>query len=176
MFGDIGNIIGQLLSFVAVALGFISFQMKTSKGIVFFQILTALVFSAHYFLIGAMTATALNFIAAVKCFCYYLRNKSGKKSLWMPIFFTALVCVTSILTWDSWYSILIMAGLVINAISFSLSNPQTIRKLNLIKSPLCLAYNICVFSTGGIIYESATLISAVIGIFKTSGKGDEAQK
>ena len=65
MFGELGNMIGQALSLVAVALGVVSFQMRSAKGILFFQILTALVFSAHYFMIGAMTAMGLNLVAAI---------------------------------------------------------------------------------------------------------------
>lgn len=140
--------------------------MKTQKGILVFQIATALVFSAHYMLIGALTAMALNLLAVVKCVFYYMRSKRSDKSIFVPIFFTALVVITSLITWDGWYSIFIMLGLVINSIAFSLSNAQTIRKLNLLKSPLCLLYNIIVLSSGGIIYETATLISSIIGIIK----------
>lgn len=154
------------MSIVAVITGFVSFQLKTSKGILFFQILTALIFSAHYLLIGAMTAAALNFIVAIKCVCYYIRNKRGDTGKFLPVFFTALVFVTSLLTWNGWYSIFIMTGLVLNAVSLSLLNPQTIRKLNLIKSPLCLTYNLLVMSWGGTLYEIATFISALVGIFK----------
>lgn len=44
MFGEAGYVIGQILSVVAVVLGFISYQMKTPKGMLVFQITTALVF------------------------------------------------------------------------------------------------------------------------------------
>ena len=170
MFNDITNLIGQLLSLAAVATGFISFQMKTSKGILLFQILTALLFSVHYVLIGAMTAAALNFVAAVKCVAYYARNKRNSQSLLFPIFFTALVFATSLLTWDGWYSIFIMTGLLVNSVGLALSNPQTIRKLTLIKSPLCLAYNVLVLSWGGILYEVAVFVSAVLGILKNKNR------
>ena len=166
MFGEVGILIGQILSFVAVATGFISFQMKTAKGILVFQIITALIFSAHYFLIGAMTAAGLNLVAAVKCACYYIRNKRGSKNPVIPIFFTVLIVITSILTWDAWYSIFIMTGLVVNSISFSLSNAKTIKKLNLVKGPLCLIYNICAFSIGGIIFEAFSIVSSVISLAK----------
>jgi len=166
MFGSVGNIIGQILSIVAIITGFVSFQMKSSRRILFFHIITALIFSAHYFLIGAMTATALNFIGAIKCVCYYIRNKRNSNSLFAPLFFTALVFVTSILTWDGWYSIFIMTGLVVNSIGLTFSNPQTIRKLNLIKSPLCLIYNLIVMSSGGVVFEIATFTSTIIGIIK----------
>ena len=92
-----------------------------------------------------MTATGLNLIGAIKCLCYYIRNKRQIKNFAIPVFFTVLIIITSLLTWDGWYSVLIMSGLVINSIGFSLSNVQIIKKLNLIKSPLCLIYNLCVF-------------------------------
>ena len=164
MFGEAGIIIGQILSIAAVVLGFISFQMRSAKGLLAFQIATALAFSAHYFLIGAPTACALNFISVIKLVCYYIRNKRQSTNPIIPIFFSLLILITSILTWDGWYSSFIMVGLFINAIGFALSNVQTIRKLNLIKSPLCLIYNICVFSTGGIIFEAASIVSSIIGL------------
>ncbi|MBQ9806876.1 MAG: YgjV family protein [Clostridia bacterium] len=176
MFGETGMIIGQILSFVAVATGFTSFQMKTTGGILFFQILTGLLFSAHYLLIGAPTAAALNLLATVMGMCYYIRNKRESKSLFIPILFTVLIFITSLLTWDGWYSIFLLLGLAINAVNLSLSNPQTIRKLVLIKSPLCLIYNACVFSTGGIIYEVATLTSAIIGILKNRTKKQKSDQ
>ncbi len=159
------KIIGQILSIFAVVLGFVTFQMKTPRGILVFQLLTALVFSAHYFLIGAMSAAGLNLISAIKCLCYYLRDKKGKKGVIVPIIFTVLVIATSILTWDGWYSLFIMTGLTILTISFAFS-AQTIRKMNLIKSPLCLVYNVCVLSIGGIIYEAATFISTIIVLIR----------
>lgn len=166
MFGEVGNIIGQVLSIVAVITGVISLQTKTARSILCWQIITALIFSAHYFLIGAMTAVALNFLSAIKCVCYYFRNKRGSNNPIIPIFFTLLIIVTSVLTWDGWYSAFLMIGLTVNSIGFALPNPQSIRKLNLIKSPLCLIYNALVLSSGGIIYESATFTSALVGIIR----------
>lgn len=169
-FDNIVYIVGQFLSVLAVIIGFISFQMKTPKSMLVFQMATSLIFSAHYLLIGAMTAMALNLIAAIKYVCYYIRDRRSKKGLFEPIFFTVLVIITSLLSWDSWYSAFIMVGLVINSISFALPNAQLIRKFNLIKAPLCLVYNIAVFSTGGIFYETFTFISSIIGIFSNRKK------
>ena len=166
MFGDVGFFIGQALSWVAVATGFISYQMKTTKGILLFQIITAFLFSAHYLLIGATTAAIVNFTGAFSGFCYYLREKRNSKSLIVPIVFTVLIWVTGIFTWDGWYSLLLLVGLTVNGVGLAIAKPTMIRKLYLIKSPLCLAYDSIVFSTGGIVYEIATLISAVIGLWK----------
>ena len=166
MFGEVGEIIGQGLSILAVISGFLAYQMKSAGRILIFHIATALLFTAHYLLIGAMTAAALNFIGAIKCLCFYFRNARGSKGLFVPIFFTVLVAVTSILTWDGWYSALIMTGLIVSSVGLTFSDPQIMRGTTLIKSPLCLAYNVIVRSTGGIIFEIATLTSAILGLIR----------
>ena len=84
------EVIGQLLGITAVVFGFVSYQMKTSGGILLFQMATALIFSAHYLLIGALTATALNFLGAIKCVFYFFRDKRGSKSIVEPIFLLLL--------------------------------------------------------------------------------------
>ena len=160
------EIIGQLLGIVAVVFGFISFQMKTSRGILIFQVATASLFAAHYYLLGAPTASALNVLAALFCVVYYFRDKRGSNSKIAPVIFTVLVIITSVLTWDSWYSVFIMSGLIVNTLSLSLSDPQKIRYCMFVKAPLCLIYNIIVLSVGGIFYECAVLVSSAIGIIK----------
>jgi uncharacterized membrane protein (UPF0136 family) len=166
--------IGQALGILAVIFGFITYQQKTPKGILLFDMFTALIFSAHYYLIGAYTATALNFLGAVKCVIYLFREKRGSKSLWEPLIFVCITVFTSILIWEGWYSSLIMIGLVTNTVSLALSNAQKTRYCMFIKSPLCLVYNGIVHSGGGVIYECAVLISSVIGILRNRSPKKES--
>lgn len=158
--------IGQALGIVAVILGFISYQMKLPRGIILTQLATAMVFAAHYLLIGAVTAAVLNFLAGLKCIAYYFRDKRGSRSLVEPIVFIVLVIVSGILTWESWYSIALMLGLVVDTVGLAMPDAQMTRRFVFVKSPLCLLYNAMVFSVGGIIYECAVLISSVIGLMK----------
>ena len=169
--------IGQILGIVAVVFGFVSYQMKTAKGILICQLTTSLIFAAHYYFIGdALTAVALNLLGALKCVIYLFREKRGGKSIYEPIIFTACTIVTSALTWQGWYTLLIMIGLITDTVSLALSNPQKTRYCMLLKAPLCGIYNGIVLSVGGVIYESAVLISSVTGIIKnrtTRGKCEE---
>lgn len=158
--------IGQLLGIVAVVLGFVSFQMKTPKGIILLQIMTATVFAVHYLLIGAITAMALNLLAGVNSLLYYFRERRGSRSVIEPILYVVLIVVASILVWEGWYTLMLMLGLIAAAIALSLSDPQRTRGVILVKAPLCLVYNIAVFSVGGIIYECAAAVSAIIGLVR----------
>lgn len=163
---EIPYMIGQVLGVVAVVLGFVSYQMKTPRGIIVLQLATAMVFAAHYYFIGAFTAAILNFLGGVKCLFYYFRDKRGGRSPVEPIIFVVMVVVSTLLTWEGWYSALIMVGLVVDTVGLSLGDPQKTRGLLFIKSPLCLAYNALVMSVGGIVYECVVLVSAVIGLVK----------
>lgn len=166
MLDNILYYLGQFLGIVAVILGFVSFQMKTPKKILACQITVAFLFAAHYMLIGAFDAAPLNLLAAVSNILYYFRAKRGSKSLFEPIFYIAMITVIGILTWESWYTLILMFGLYATAVGLSLTEPQNTRKVMLIKAPLCLVYNALVLSVGGVIYESAVLASAIIGLIK----------
>jgi len=174
MIEDILYYIGQFLGIAAVVLGFVTFQLKTPKRILACQSTCALVFALHYLLIGALGAAALNLLAAFNDILYFFRAKRGSHSLFEPIFYITMITVTSILTWEAWYTVILMCGLYAAAIGLSLSNPQTTRKVMLIKAPLCLAYNALVLSVGGVIYESAVLASAIIGLIRNRQKSLDA--
>ena len=162
--------IGQGLGIIAVVLGFISVQMKTPKGILAFQITIAFIFAAHYLFIGAPGAAALNLLAAVNNILYFFRAKRGGKGWFEPIFYIVMVTATTILTWEAWYSLFLMFGLYGTAVGLSLSDPQNTRKVMLVKAPLCFIYNAFVLSVGGMVYESAVLASAIIGLIRNRKK------
>lgn len=166
MFGPAGEVIGQILGGLVVITGFVSLQMKTSGKLLLFQIITSILFTAHYFFLGAFTAVVLNLICLVQCIVYYFRDKRGSKDLFWPIFFTVAMIIAGIFTYDGWQSLLITIGLIVLVISLSLPNTQWIRYSMFIKSPFCLSYNLIVFSIGGVVFECAMLISTIIGTIR----------
>lgn len=161
---------GQALGIAAVLLGFVTFQMKTPKRILACQTAVAFVFAAHYLMIGAPGAAALNLLTALNSILYFFRAKRESRSLFEPIFYVTMITVTSILTWEGWYTAILMCGLYAAAVGLSLQDPQNTRKVMLIKAPLCLAYNAFVLSVGGMIYEAAVLASAIIGLIRNRTK------
>ena len=165
---DIKFIIAQIFGGIAVILGFISFQQKSQRGIIVYQIAAAVAFTVNYLLLDAPTGVALNLLGIGNCVvCYYLNKKNITNILW-PIIFSVIIIIASILTWENLYSLCIMIGLVLLNISFSFKNPQSTRKVTLVKSPLCMVYNIAVMSLGGVIFECAVLCSCIIGLIKNN--------
>ena len=159
-------IIGQIFGAIAVVLGFVSYQVKTQKMMLVMQSITAVVFIIHYLLIGAMSGMALNVVALIRNLAYSRRDIKIFSGKACPIFFAAVMGIIGILSWQAWYSIFVVAGLVINSVCMSFKNPQNIRKSILISSPLVLIYDIFVISVGGAVYESVAIASALLGIIR----------
>ena len=159
-------LIGQLFGVVAVILGFVSYQMKTSKGLKLAQMSTSVVFCIHYCLIGARSAFAMNIVSSVRNYVYSNSDKKIFSYKIYPILFAVITAFMGFMSWEGAHSLFVIAGLVINTLAMSMKNPQSIRKSILISSPLVIIYDIFVKSFGGLVYEVVAIVSAIIGIIR----------
>ena len=164
--GETAYIIGQIFGGIAILFGFISYQVKTQRQLIFMQSATALVFCVHYFLIGAYTGMAMNAVNIVRNFFYDRRNRKGGRDIYTPLAFALIQAVIGILTWNAWYSVFVFLGIVGNTVCMSFANPQNVRKSIVITSPLVFTYDAFASSFGGMVYEAAAWVSAIIGIVR----------
>lgn len=158
--------IGQGFGILAIVLGFVSYQVRTQRQILFMQSMVAVVFSVHYFLIGAYSGMAMNGINIIRNIAYDYRTRKGIGSKLIPIGFVVLQAIACACTWESWYSVFVLLGICINSYCMSFSDPQKVRKSILVTSPLVLAYDAFAQSVGGLIYETVAFLSAFIGILR----------
>ncbi len=163
------NIIGQIVGFIAVLLTIVSYQVKTNKELLIVQTVSAVLFSLHYFLIGALSAFVLNIIAAIRNIVYCNKDKFFLSNF-CPYLFALIMIIMGFFAWQGLYSIFLMAGLAINTVCLSLSDSQNIRKSILISSPLVLIYDIFVMSMGGLANEILAITSSVVGIVRYHNK------
>ena len=159
-------IIGQCFGAIAIILGFVSYQVRTQRQILFMQSMVAVSFVIHYLLIGSVIGAAMNAINIVRNVAYDYRNRKEIKSKLIPIIFTAVQMIMGIVTWDAWYSVFIFAGIVINTWCMSMTDPQNVRKSILVTSPMIIVYDAFALSIGGVIYETVAWISAGIGVYR----------
>lgn len=161
--------IGQGFGILAIILGFISYQVRTQRQILFMQSTVAIVFCIHYFLIGAYSGMAMNAVNVVRNVAYDYRTQKGIRSKAIPIAFVLVQIVMCALTWEAWYSVFVLLGVGINTYCMSFADPQNVRKSILVTSPFVLTYDLFARSVGGMIYESVALVSAGIGILRNRG-------
>ncbi len=171
---DLPELIGQILGIVAVILGFISYQVKTDRQLLIVHALTCVVFSVHYYLLGAIPAALLNGVGVLRDIVYYYKDKKFYRPRLFPMIFAVIMLGLGIYSANGIHSILIILGLVINTVCLSFRDPQNVRKSVLITCPLVLIYDIIELSLGGIVYESVAMISAIIGIVRyRNGKTED---
>ena len=158
--------IGQVFGMIATILGFISYQVRTKRQLLFMQSSVAAAFCVHYLLIGAYSGMATNAVNILRNVIYDKCAQRGYKSRWIPLIFVAIQCVMCALTWEAWYSVFVLVGAVTHTYCMSLDSPQDVRKSILIVSPSVFTYDVFARSVGGIIYEPVALVSAIVGMLK----------
>lgn len=120
----------------------------------------------QYLLIGALSGFALNIVCIIRNFIFNYRDKKQSKDLLSPIVLSLCIAVASIFSWEGMHSLLITLGLVVNTMCMGLFDAKAFRKTILISSSLILLYNIFASSYSGILSESISLVSVIIGILR----------
>lgn len=160
-------IIGQIIGVIAVAGTFVSYQTKTQKQLLIVNMIATALFCVHYMLLGASSGMVLNLFAIVRNIIYCNRDKKPLSHPAVPYILGFIIMVLGATSWQGWYSLFIIVGLVINTVIMSYDDNQLIRKSILLTSSLILIYNLFIFSVGGMINETVAIVSSIVGILRT---------
>ncbi len=160
------EIIGQAVGFVAMAIIVASYQQKSHKNILVFQMISGTLFTVHYLLLGAYTGAVMNLLGAMRSLIYSNRDKKWASSVLWPISFSIAFAVSGILTWANIFSILPMIAMLLSSVVLWIENPKINRSLSIPSSCCWLFYNIKTVSYPGIITEIFVLTSIIIGIIR----------
>lgn len=160
-------IIGQIIGVIAVAGTFVSYQTKTQKQLLIVNMIATALFCVHYMLLGASSGMVLNLFAILRNIIYCNRSRKPLDHPSVPYILGFIIMILGATSWQGWYSLFIIVGLVINTVAMSFEDNQLIRKSILLTSSLILIYNLFIFSVGGVINETVAITSAVVGILRT---------
>lgn len=158
--------IGQIFGLIAVVISFVAYQMPTQKKILFMNMLVTVAILLNYAFLGATTGVILNVVCFIRNIIFMNRDKKIFSYKFYPYLLMVIIGGLSFLTSEGAHSILITIGLIINTFALSLTNPQATRYCMAISCSFIFAYNIFVFSIGGMINEAVATISSVIGIIR----------
>lgn len=124
-----------------------------------------LLWATHFYLLGAVTGSAMNLMAAVR-FCVYYSIKPSKRNLWVMWLFIGLTALATVLTWKGMISLLPFAGTACGVIAFWQKKTKYIRRLALLSSPPWLTYGLIVGSYPGVAAETLLMGSNLIGQYR----------
>ena len=158
--------IGQIFGLIAVVISFVAYQMPTQKKILFMNMLVTVAILLNYAFLGATTGVILNVVCFIRNIIFMNRDKKIFSYKFYPYLLMVIIGGLSFLTSEGAHSILITIGLIINTFALSLTNPQATRYCMAISCSFLFAYNIFVFSIGGMINEAVAIISSILGIIR----------
>lgn len=170
------EIVGQILSFIAMAITFSSYQVNTKSKLLITQTLATVFTCASYLFLNAMSGFVLNIVCIVRNIAFYFQNEKSKFNYVSACIFAVAMAFLGVLSWQGYISLLIIVALAINTIFLSLGKPQLLRKSILLTSSLILFYNIFVFSLGGILNETIAIVSSIVGIIRFHKENNKQQQ
>jgi hypothetical protein len=156
----------QIIGFIALTMALTSFQQNTHRRILFFQSAGSLIFSIHFFMLGAYTGMILNIISLIRNIVFYNKSKKWATSILWLYFFTALFVLAIFYTYEGIISVFPLLGCIIFTASFWITNPALIRRISWLSSPMWIIYNVFKNSWAGVITEVFALLSIVIAMLR----------
>lgn len=176
MFELDNELLAQIIGFIGTAFIVIGMQQKKYDHIVLCKIANSFLSSVHYLFLGGYTGMCINLASCFTNAVYWRRNKLGKSNLIFQILFGAMFVALGLLSWHSPFSMFVIIAKLISSVAMGIHNPRIIRILNLISFPCWLIYNIHMGSFSGIISDSLSITSVVIGIIRLDILGKEQEK
>lgn len=170
------ELIAQAVGIVAMTFNILSFQQKTPKRVITFQLFGSILFALNYLLMGALVGMCMNIVGIMRAVVYANREKFRADRIAWLVLFTSLYVVSYILSFtvfgmeftlrNAFVELLPVIGMTATTISFRLQDAATIRRFGFISSPCWLTYNVVNFAIGGAVCEIFSLCSIVIGLIR----------
>ena len=180
---EITEIIAQAIGIFAMAFNLLSYQQKTRKGAIVFQLFGTTLFTINFLMLGAMVGGLLNLVGAIRAIIFINKEKLRADHIAWQIGFIAVYFASYILTFTAFgkettaFNLIIeflpLIGMIATTISYRFSDAKSIRKFGLISSPAWLVYNIANMSVGAILCEVLSLGSIIIGIVRLDRKKNQ---
>ena len=159
---------GQIVGIAATIVITSAYQANTKRGMLMIQTPGVVLLCVSYLLLGAISGFALNIVCVLRnvC-CMFIKERTKAYYVMTGVLMCALGAM-GILSWDGYLSLLLIVCLVANTFFVALGIPQILRYSLVVTSTLCLIYNIAIPipSIGGILLESITVVSAIVGILR----------
>ena len=157
----------QLLGFIGISAGLISFHMKKRTGILILQIICCTLFATQLLILSAYSGAIINIIGIIRGVIYSMKEKyKWANSSAVPLVMIVLFIVTGIIS-SSAEGLIALApsgAMTIQSIAQFSKEERRIRLISLFASPLWIIYHIFVGSLAGWIGEIFMVISIILAI------------
>lgn len=165
----------QIVGIVAVTVSLLLFQFNDRRKMLNIGVCSALLWTLHFYLLGAYTGSAMNGISAIRDLTL-ARTKPTSNNLWILGAIMLLATAATIITWHGIVCILPLIACGLNAASFWSTNTKRIRRFYLLVPPLWFTYNFFSHSYPGMAIELILVISNIVAQFRFDRKKTSRRK
>ena len=177
----------QILGVFAMAFNILSYQQKTQRSILAWQLIASALFTVNFFLLGAYVGAMLNAVGIIRSIVFLYKDKlRTDHPLWM-VGFIAVYFVSYVLNFtvfgkeftagNAVLEILPVIGMSLTTFGFRYKEAKTSRLIGFANSPLWLVYNILSSgSIGAICCDTFSFTSVVVGYFRLDKKKTEEEE
>lgn len=154
-------VISQIFVGIAICTDIISFQFKEKVHIVSCLLVSCILISLHFMLLGRWTAACLGLLAAAR----FVVSVFSTRKLYRNLFVLATLIVF-VATYEGYLSMLCAAGSIFGIHASFCKEDKPLRQLMAVGTLLWLFHNILAGSPGAVVMETLFLGSNVIGYFR----------
>ena len=159
-------ILSQVLVCIADLFFVVSMLTKNKRNLVFYLIVSDILFATHYLCLKGYTGAATIFVDTIYLIIMYILEKKDKTKYNLPVTIGAMLItiLLSILTWDTALSLLPMFSMLIYLTTMIFSNVIIVKSGALVRNTLNVIYLFILTSYFGAGLEICLMISAIVGI------------
>ena len=158
------SFVAQIIGGFAIALWVVSIQNEKREKILLFQFWANVLYMFEYGLLGAFSASIMNFASSIRCLTFYKSKKcNGSVGL---VVFSLFVILLGILTYDGFLSFIPLVITFCYTISSWVRNPIWNRITVLVAAIVWIFYNYTVGAYITIVGNVLEIISGVISLVR----------
>lgn len=158
--------VGQIIGFIPMLLSFCTYSFRSREKILASKLISDIFGVCHLLLIGGYSGAAINVVNVGRDCVFYNKQKRWASHLFWPILFILLLIASSVLTWQGYVSILPTVGSCLALIGMWSNKPVIIRSFTLPGILLWLIYSILIASVSGVLQNTITVFSILIGFVR----------
>lgn len=160
-------LISQIFALICFVFDLLAVQQKRKTDLLKMDVIAASCSFLHYAFLGAWPGMTNRCVTTVRnAIAFYGAKHKRKSYRFLPIIFVIIYIILGIITYNSVFSLLPMAGAVVYTVAIYIGDVTKIRYAYVVANIFWLVYNIFVFSIVGIITQIAIVTIGLIAIFR----------
>ena len=159
-------ILSQVLVVFSDIFCIVSMLNKKKKNIVFYLLISTILFAAHYMCLGGWTGAAVAILELVFLIVMYVLEAKNKTqyNIYLSIATMILTIILSIITWNTWVSLLPMVAMIVYLMGLIFNSVIIVKTCTFIRLVLNGVYMLILKSYFGAGLTLVILAFTIVGI------------